>query len=269
MVKKLLKYEFISLSKPLIPMGIILLCSALFTRIVQFFESSGTTYKILIYSSSILLGLSMIVAIVMTVAVCVIRFYKNMFTAEGYLTLTLPVTHTEHILSKLISAVISSVVSLIAVIAALFIATAGDVSLEIFKAIKYLIKIAARFLDYNFYLYSLEIILSVIAFTVFVYLLLYTCLTVGQMAKKNRILAAFGVYFGWYVFRQIIGTIFIIVFVTCQKKPFMQAFFNFSEKNPYAFFHMVFCFIFVLFAGLAVAAFFITKNVLKHKLNIE
>lgn len=269
MVKKLLKYEFASLSKSILPMEIILLCTALFTRIVQFFETDSTAFKIFMYSSVILLVIAILVCIIMTITVCVIRFYKNMYSAEGYLTLTLPVTHGQHLAAKLISSLIATLVSVISVIVAVMIATAGDVFHEIVKAAVYLINVAADYFKYNFWLFGLELLVGIIVWFTALYLLMFTCLTVGQMAKKNRVLAAFGVYFGYYIFRQILGTIFIIVFVAIQNTAFINGIRDFSKVHPLGFTHIVFCFIIVFYAVLSVVYFAVTKFVMKRKLNLE
>lgn len=269
MVKKLLKYEFASYAKTILPMEIILLCMAFFTRIVQLFETKGATFNIFMYSSAILLGIAMVVCIIMTVVVCTIRFYKNLYTAEGYLTLTLPVTHSQHIFAKLITAVCASAISLISVIVAFMIATAGDVFNETVKAAVYIIKHFAKMFKVHFYLYSLEILVGIIVLTAFVYLLFYTCITIGQRAKKNRILAAFGVYFAYYILTQIIGTILIIVFVSIEDTAFFIKIVDWIAAHPYPTVHIVFCFGILIFAALSVACFFITRHIMKNKLNIE
>ena len=57
-----------------------------------------------------------------------------------------------------------------------------------------------------------ESIIAVAAVIIYELLLFYACISVGQLARKNRILAAFGAYFAWYIITQIFGTIFVILF---------------------------------------------------------
>lgn len=269
MVKKLLKYEFSAFGKSILPMEIILIAIAAFQRVLQLFENDSTTYTIFNVSSIIMLVVAMIVCIVMTVALCIVRFYKNMFTAEGYLTLTLPVTHTQHIFAKLITAVCACVASVISVIVAGIIATAGDVFHEIVKAGVYFLKLMQNEIHWHLSAYALEIIVLLIVAIASNFLLYYTCMTIGQMAHKNRVLASFGVYFAYYILTQILGTIFIIVFVAIRNTPFMVAIFNWLGKHPIGGIHIFLCSFIVISAILGVVFYFITKYVMKHKLNIE
>ena len=269
MVKKLLKYEFASFSKSILPMEIILLCIALFTRIVQFFEDDSLTFNIFMVSSVVMLVISMIVCLVMTVVLCTVRFYKNLYTSEGYLTLTLPVTHSQHIIAKIIFSVCASLVSILSVIIAFMIATAGDVLTECFKAAGYIIKELAKFLKVNFYLYSLEAIVFIIAAITAGFLLFFACITVGQMAKKNRVLAAFGVYFGYYIFRQILGTILLIVFLAIQENRIVIFIKDWLAGNPIETAHIVFCGAILYLAVISIIYFLVTRFILKRKLNIE
>ena len=212
MVRKLMKYDFLSYLRSLIPMDIVLLAIAVITRLIQLTEDDSTSYRILLGSSLAALAIACIVALVMTVVLCIARFYRSLFAAEGYLSLTLPVTHGQHILAKTISAVIVSAVTVVSILVALAIASAGDVLAEVVKAGAYLVRIAAREMGTgNVILWIVECIVLAVTATAALYLMFYFCLTVGQTAKKNRILAAVGVAFGLYLLTQILGTIGIVI----------------------------------------------------------
>ncbi len=267
MVKKLLKYEFSALFKTLLPMWIILLSVAFVTRFIQIFENSGKTFGVFMWSSVIMLIIAMIVCVLMTVAVCTVRFYKNFYTAEGYLTLTLPVTHKKHIAAKIIAAFCTSVVSFLSLIAAFMISTAGEVFGECVKAAVYLFKKATEYFKWNTPFYIIECLLVLVVVTVYVYLLFYACITVGQMAKKNRILAAFGAFFGYYIIKQIIGTIIIVCIVVFNN--FFEQLTLSMAAHPILSGHIILCGLLVLNSALAVLYFFITERLMKKRLNIE
>ena len=269
MVKKLMKYEFSSLAKTILPMEIVLFSIALFNRIVQFFENEGTTYKIFIISSSILLGIAMLVSLVFTFAVCIVRFYRNLYTSQGYLTLTLPVTHAKHIWAKLLSAVIATVTSFVAILLALAVATAGDVFHEIIKAMAYLIKHYFIITKTNGAFYIIEVLALIILATASEYLLIYTCITLGQRAQKNRILLAFGIYFGIYIVWQIIETIFIIIAATLANTTFINNILNWVGTHIFTSLHIAFCSVTVILFVLCLVCFLITKRVMSKKLNLE
>ena len=84
MVKKLMKYELASYMRSLLPFQLILLGIALLHRFVQLFENDGDAYWTFFSSSTAIFIIACIVTLVATVALCIARFYKNMFTGEGY-----------------------------------------------------------------------------------------------------------------------------------------------------------------------------------------
>ena len=269
MVRKLLKYDFAAFAKTILPMEIVLIAIALITRIIQFFETDGHAYEIFSVSSIVLLVIAMLVSVVMTEVVCITRFYKNLYTAEGYLTLTLPATHAQHNFSKLITAVCANIFALISLFVATAISTAGEVFHEIIKAIAYLAKLYFKFFKVNGGLYIVESVILIIAMCASFFLLIYTCITVGQMAKTKRVLAAFGVYFGYYIFNQILGTIAIILYTNYGGLIFTDAVREWIDKNYSGTIHIIFISLILINVILSVVFFLITRVLMKKKLNIE
>ena len=146
MVKKLFKHEALSYVRTLSIMYTVLLGIALLSRIVQLFGGLFDTWKdTLIYdsyqsilnSTYVLYVLSVIAVFGLTFVLAVSRFYKNLFTCEGYLSFTLPVTPTQHVLVKLCVAVLAEIASAIVFLVSFMIISWGDYLTEIFKAIKY------------------------------------------------------------------------------------------------------------------------------------
>lgn len=268
MVKKLLKYEFASFAKTILPIEIVLLGIAVLTRIIQFFEAKSIAYNILNISSVIILIVAMIVTLVMTAVICIIRFYKNLFTAEGYLTLTLPVTHEQHIFAKLIFSVLASLFSLLSVIISFCVAFAGDVVTETAKAGAYLIKLCWKAVGVNTVFYALELTVLLIISVAASYLLFFTCMTVGQLANKARILLAIGVYFGYYVFRQIVGTIIVIIITIVDYEAF-RPLLDWCANNIETAIHLGFISVILFVSILGTIFFLITRVLMKNKLNVE
>ena len=50
--------------------------------------------------------------------------------------------------------------------------------------------------------YIIEVLLLILVAIICGYLLIYACISIGQLARKNKILAAVGVYFGYSVVLQ-------------------------------------------------------------------
>ncbi|MDD6264692.1 MAG: hypothetical protein PUB34_00055 [Clostridia bacterium] len=269
MVKKLMKYDFSAFGKTILPMEIILLGIAVLTRFLQFFENDSKIYNILNVSSIVLLIVAMIVCIVMTVAICVVRFYKNLYTQEGYLTLSLPATHAQHIISKLVTSVFATFISLISVILAGLIATLGDLSHEIILAFNYLVKLFFNMFKIHGAFFVLEAVIAAVVVIATDYLLLFACITIGQTAKKNRILASFGAFFAYYVITQIIGTVIIVIFNEFYDFIPFDAISRWIENHQYTFAHSFAAFFIVFNAALGLLYFAITKHIMKKKLNLE
>ena len=160
-----------------------------------------------ITSSIIAFIVACVVSLVMTFVNIVTRFYKNLFTHEGYLSFTLPVTGAQHIFVKLITGMVSVACALLVVIVGICIATAGEMTVEIFKAVGYIINFVKPSFEGHFWYYVIECIIAALVVLGMEILLFYACIAVGQLSKKNRVRAAIGVYFGYYFFTQIIGTI--------------------------------------------------------------
>ncbi len=269
MVKTLLKHEAKAYLHTLVPMNIILLCVALFTRIVWLFESDAVIFDIVGGSSIFALVAAMIVSVVMTFAFAIVRFYKNLFTQEGYLTMCFPVSPAQHIIAKLVCALGFSLITVLALLLASAVAAAGDVFVEVIKAAWYLLGKYVEYFGANGVLWIVEFVIMLIVTLASQYLLFYTCIAIGQLAKKNRILAAFGAYFVYYFICQILGTVLIIIITTLSTAGIMQLIENFISKNSELCTHIAFILSIVIYAAVSALYFFITHRIMTRKLNLE
>lgn len=273
MVRKLIKYDFRSYFRLLFPVQLIILGFALINRIIQSFEppldavgGASTVYSGFFISSLVLYIIAIIVCIVMTVIVSIVRFYQGMYTNEGYLNHTLPVTPTQHIFAKLLTSFIFCLGGLLAIFLSFTVITIGDVNIEVFKAFFYLAgKFFTRF-GANGVFYVLEFILLLCAAVYFVFIKLYCCISVGQLVKRKKVLLAFGVFFGIYVVKQIIGTVFVI-FIVLNPELF-DRFGVWIGQHPELFVHLFFIFAVLYNALFGVIYFLITKHIMSKKLNL-
>lgn len=154
----------------------------------------------------------LIMAGVSAVAICsagslfflIYRFYKRCFTDEGYLTFTLPVTTHQILLSSLVNTIIGEIIMLVAVClsvgiaAVLFLAAFpenliwADVSAGLKEAFSQMWNSLVENIDV---LSSLTVTGIISALSELIVLML--AVTIGAMvAKKHKILAAVGVYYG-------------------------------------------------------------------------
>ena len=266
MVKKLYKHEFEAYLRVWVPMQLVLLGIAILARLIQLFESETIAYNIINASSILAFTLATVVSGGLTAIFSIVRFYKNLFTGEGYLAFTLPVTPTQHILTKLFTALAFNVATVLTALLALSVVTAGDVFVEVLKAIGYLWNVFYRELGTHLTFYVIEIVVFMVVATLTGTLLYYGCIAVGQLFKKNRVLAAVGVYFGYYAVTQVLGTVVILIGSVTTLFLDLENFFLLHGKEAV---HWMLCGFTVWYALLGVAYAFLIRYILTHKLNLE
>ncbi|MEE1314168.1 MAG: hypothetical protein UHS49_00165 [Faecalimonas sp.] len=270
MVKKLYKHEILALGRLMLPVLCAVLGVGLFTRIILLFESDTVAYKIIEGSSFVVLVLAMIASVFLALIFGVVRYYKNLFSCEGYLSFTIPVTPAQHLWVKVSVAVLFEVGAVLASILALAIAFSGEPIVELFKAADYLWELITQQVSAaHLVTYFIEFLLLMLVSFFGQYLLYYTCITIGQMAKKNRVLAAVGVYFAYYLCTQILSTVFTIVLAGVGSIEVFERFGRFAAEHPYLSVHLVFVGLIVWALILNVAYYLICHIIIRKKLNLE
>ncbi len=137
------------------------------------------------------------------------RFYKNKFTDEGYLTFTLPVKPTAIFWSSVVNILLWGLISglvTVAVLAMVLLLGTGTDSLvntdilqltEIIKPIISLIGGSQIFETPRGIIFLVEAVLQALLTPIYSLFVALCCITVGAViAKKHKILAAFGIYYG-------------------------------------------------------------------------
>lgn len=274
MVNKLLKHEVKYYIRTLFIYEIVLFTLAFFTRILMFFETDSIVYKLAQGSSFILFGFAVFACSLMATVISVFRFYKNLFTSEGYLTFALPVSSNQHLFAKLLSASVYNIIVFISCIAAFLITISGDLFNELVKASIYLLKFIGQQLPdvpltLHIVLYIIEICVSMLVSTVLSLLLYYVCIAIGQTAKKNRILLAVAIYFGYMMLTEIFSTIISITMSITMNLPLFQKISTYIINHPFATLHISFCSTIVITTIMCVVFYVITNVIMKRKLNLE
>lgn len=270
MVGKLFKHEISALGKLMFPVLCAVLGVGVFTRVLQFFASGSLTYGIVETSSYVILFIAMFVSVILALIFGVVRYYKNLFTCEGYLTFTLPVTAAQHIWIKAVVAVLFMGAAVVSSIVALTIAFLGRDLMDIWEAIAYIWNyVAKEFNTTHLVFYMIEGVILLIAYAFMTYFLYYSCITIGQMAKKNRVMAAVGVYFLYYIISQVLGTIFIILISVYEYLIPMDKIAEFIDKNTYLCGHLLLIGLTVLCLIMIAIYYLICHTVIRKKLNLE
>lgn len=269
MVKKLFKHELFALSRVLFIMQGVLLVAAVFLRILQFFESEHFVYSIVMFFAGLLYGMAVLVNLVAPIVMAVVRYYRNLFTAEGYLSFALPVTPAQHLIVKALAALVFQAIAWAVTILSLVIVMAGDVMHEVNLAMAYLFKEIPQSAVGHLILWGFELLLIFVVTFLSQAFLYYGCVSIGQLTRKNRVLAAVGVYFGYYVVTQIIGTVLtVLVALFGDRIPFDRLL-AFMETHPIVFVHLCLCGMLLLTAAFGVGYFFVSHAIIRKRLNLE
>ena len=270
MVKKLFKHEIAAYLRLWLPIQIILFSIAGLSRVVQFFESNTIAYSFVFRSSIFMYVVGIIAAMGFVTVYSIVRYYKNLFSGEGYLTFTLPVTPTAHILVKLLTSFLFTVATLASIFLSFCLITAGEVTVEVFKAAAY---VCARIINFagvgNFILYIIEAVVMFSVTALAGMLLYYVCITLGQLFNKHRVLAAVGIYYAQYVVTQILSTIFVVVFAALSYSSLFEAISEFIVHNTIEAIHIMFCMSILFALIIGTVYFFITKLIIRRRLNLE
>ena len=117
MLGKLLKYEFIYLVKDFAKTYIIYGATVLIFSILVLGGSSasGTAFVTLFGIFAVIYYIFTFLLAILTISHNVRRFKKNMFSHEGYLTNTLPVTPSQHVIAKVIVGAVNYVISFVVI----------------------------------------------------------------------------------------------------------------------------------------------------------
>ncbi|HAN21213.1 MAG: hypothetical protein A2Y15_06765 [Clostridiales bacterium GWF2_36_10] len=283
MLKKLLKYEFKSVSKILTPLllgtlALAVITAVLFTinyRVLDTGDTDSYLNNIFTLAMTTFLVFS-IIAIVASIFVMFVillnRYYKNFFGDEGYLTFTLPAQTKSHLFTKLTSGVVWTILSGVVVIVSGFLlaifgtASNGEIiNSEIYDELCYGFEIISDYLgSKNLMIYIIEFILFILIITSYQLLVFYLAITIGSIiTKKHKVLASIGVYLGISSVSGMIMNIMIYIIFSADdlKMNDMEALFTTSHFNIFA--------ILVLYTAMAAVAFIINNTLLHKKLNLE
>lgn len=221
MLSKLFKYEFKSTSRWMLPGYALLLLTSLINMFFvwksgETFHNGTMTYNVAAQSGSIMFEIIegvfimsyfvLIVAVgLLTLWTAVSRFYKNLLSNEGYISMTMPVSVDQHLSVKLITSLVWTFITAAVVILSFLIMF---MPLDIFEGIKYVLVNLELINAYNFsgQMYgilariSITGVLTVIQY----YLTFYLAMALGQLSNNHKIGMAVVSYIGITFIMQIV-----------------------------------------------------------------
>lgn len=135
------------------------------------------------------------------------HFYKNVFTDQGYLTNTLPVTPAQLLLSKELVALLWLLIDVVVISISIFILIGSN---ELFSNFGIFWSTLMRYASQTPLFTTFVIIALVLAPFVIIGMLFFS-ITLGNLSSSHKILASIGAYVGIYVVQQIFGLIQLVV----------------------------------------------------------
>ena len=231
------------------------------------------------------LYLSVIFAIAVLCFVSTVqRFYKNLLGREGYLMHTLPVTETQLILSKLLTSMVWVLCSgLVGVVCITVMVSIGVLDAEVLGTLswdrwKQLWQMLYEELGPEFWVAMAWTILINLARLASLILCVYAACMIAHQFKKQAMVAGILAFIGMNIVEnqidKLLGTNDATLFVDVTYK--LVGVSNGSEGTPVMHYmtaafgqgaSCLFCFVFT--AAIAAVYFFLTRWLMKHKLNLE
>lgn len=230
MLKKLLKYEWKDTRKLLLPIN---LAIVLITIIGCFMLSTSIFDSEMGFLLAIPLLLLYILAIItfscITLVYVYTRFYRNLYTAEGYLMHTLPVTHTQLFHSKLIVGFFwFSLNSLLTTLSTMalggslgFHESAKEISGGISESFidDFILSTGqnpdsfsfADIFGYTLPIFILFLFAMLLVSSLSSVLMGYISVLLGQRMERNKLAASVAFYFGIYMGLQILTSLAVVL----------------------------------------------------------
>lgn len=251
MLLKLLKYDFRKIFNFSVPIYIVSIVLAVVNGLILIPISED----ILQYEAIELIGIilvlftnfSQLVIVVLNIIpvfFSIIYFYNHIFSREGYLTNTLPVTHHDILISKLISLFSVNILSLISMIFSIHIFNFHNMYIPSFEDIKY-------FLDYISFSTIFFSITAFITATTSYILIVFMSISLGHLTKHRVIMSFVAFWVIQNILLQPIGVMTFYIFT----------------KNDV--FEMIPAICTILFTITSAIGYFTSAYILKNRLNLQ
>ena len=270
MLGKLIKYDFKALNRSLIAIHIMLLITAALGRFLfveRLIKNSGGLSDMGMVIMTLLILLYVILfmtALFGTLLVISIHFYKNLYSDEGYLTHTLPVSRGRLLIAKTVSGSVWMLIDVVLVIMSVLILVLYQPMVREFSAHKDEVLIAMGFPSTVGYgkIISLIIVLFVVSAVANV-MMLYVSIAVGQLFSNHRVMGAIAAYFSintiLSVVSGVVGAAYSVSVITNAV----------DETFMYQLYSKTYIFGIVLELILAVGFYVVTYLLMQKKLNLN
>ena len=220
MLRKLIKYDMKSLNRFL---PVIHIFKLFFSILVRIFitgritsQTSNEQINFFLILSFTLYSIIIVALSTGTHLIAGIRFYKNIFTDEGYLTRTLPVTSGTHLLSKVITGSCWAIINMLSMYLCVYIvmwtpyikSIAAENKDDILVEFGFVGKYAHISLSAALMILLLFSCIGVIGSII----MIYASVALGQLFSSHRVLGAVVTYFVISTLISILSVVVMVIF---------------------------------------------------------
>lgn len=278
MLGKLLKHEWKESWKiPVVLIGILWILAAMagLTFISPMWQSELAGLNILMVLVIMAFYFSIIGVSIGIMLYMAIRFYKNMFTDEGYLTHTLPVSTHELLLSKIMVmsawiflSMAAIVVSLLifSCLAAVFLMPEGHSFANLLRDLNRLVHEFILYLDKGVMSFIGSLLFLVVVSIISGTMMIVGSISIGQMVKKHKILGSVGAYFALSTVIQIVSTVVLIPLMFHWSRRYET---YTSADNVFQIMAPMYLLIGILSLGISAGLYFLSEFLIRKKLNLD
>lgn len=190
-----------------------------------------------------------------------LRFYRNMFSREGYLSWTLPASPSRHLLAKFCSGYLITAADIVVVSLGLVLLLTGSNVTGAYGSV------AVELEDYlgaPLKVYMLKLFLFTLIFTFASVVQIYFSIALGQLFASHRVLFALAFYFLTSIVMQVISSLLALM-TGLSKGWFSEGGGGFSLGQYTDSLYMVTG---IMYVVLAIAEYIVTYYIMKRRVNL-
>lgn len=214
MLRKLLKHEFRATGRIMLPLYLVLLAAAVGGNFSIRVLLETDLWVTNLFGGLVLtfFAVAMIGVLVMTIAVVVRRFYKNLLQDEGYVMMTLPCSVHQHIWCKLIVSAVWIAATLTVMALSVLVMTTG---IEWFTYIAHVFRELFHHITAYYALNGTAILLELLVLCFLICcamcLRIYLALSIGHSFSTHKLAWSVGWYFIFQFALQFLLTFFMYI----------------------------------------------------------
>ena len=212
MLGKLIKNEFRNMGRLLLLINTIVLGMHLLSIVIEkVFDSrvlDGTIFKSVVVIFASVYVISIIAVNIIIVLIFAVRFYRKVYSVEGYLTHTLPVKKSGIYFAMLISSGIGTIITAVISAGYPLLRIVNEIFAQNNLTFSDFMNISAGYnvTGYTIFIFAMGVILSVFS----MFALIFLCVSIGQNWKAHPVLGSILSYWGITTALQIFGVTVLI-----------------------------------------------------------